>query len=123
MAWLQTQRLTVLVNLDLVVLFYFILFIFGMSAYIVCTEERKRDVNYVPNELKQKLQYRVQCVKERSYSTAPITSAINMHNMCTPTLTERGRAREGREAEKEREREQERDEKRRKRENTNTMYG
>ena len=74
-----------------------------MSAYIVCTEERKRDVNYVPNELKQKLQYRVQCVKERSYSTAPITFAINMHNMCTPTLTER-------------EREQERDEKRRKRE-------
>ena len=78
-----------------------------MSSYIVCTEERKRDVNYVPNELKQKLQYRAQCVKERSYSTAPITSAIYMHTICTPTFTER---------EREREREQERDEKRRKRE-------
>ncbi len=81
-----------------------------MSAYIVCTEERKRDVNYVPNELKQKLQYRAQCVKERSYSTTPITSAINMHNIYTPTFTEK------REREREREREQERDEKRRKRE-------
>ena len=82
-----------------------------MSAYIVCTEERKRDVNYVPNELKQKLQYRVQCVKERSYSTAPITSAINMHPIYTPTFTERDIHRK-----REREREHERDEKRRKRE-------
>ena len=80
-----------------------------MSAYIVCTEERKRDVNYVPNELKQKLQYRVQCVKERSYSTAPITSAINMHTIYTPTFTER-------DIHRKREREHERDEKRRKRE-------
>ena len=96
-----------------------------MSAYIVCTEERKRDVNYVPNELKQKLQYRAQCVKERSYSTTPITSAIYMHTICTPTFTERERERESkrgmRRGEREREREQERDEKRRKRENTNTM--
>ena len=98
-----------------------------MSASIECTDERKRDVNYARNDLKQQLQYRAQCVKERSYSTAPITSAINMHPIYTPTFTEREReregAREGREEEKEREREQERDEKRRKRENTNTMYG
>ena len=96
-----------------------------MSAYIVCTEERKRDVNYVPNELKQKLQYRAQCVKERSYSTAPITSAIYMHTICTPTFTERERERGSkrgmRRGEREREREQERDEKRRKREHTNIM--
>ena len=74
-----------------------------MSASIECTDERKRDVNYARNDLKQQLQYRAQCVKERSYSTAPITYAINMHTIYTPTFTER-------------EREQERDEKRRKRE-------
>jgi hypothetical protein len=47
-------------------------------------------------------------VKERSYSTAPITFAVYRHTIYTPTLTER-------------EREQERDEKRMKRENTNTV--
>ena len=97
-----------------------------MSASIVCTAERKRDVNYARNDLKQKLQYRAQCVKERSYSTAPITPAINTHTIYTPTLTERERAREResereREREPQRERERERDEKRRKRENANTM--
>ena len=96
-----------------------------MSASIVCTAERKRDVNYARNDLKQKLQYRAQCVKERSYSTAPITSAINMHTKYMPTFTEREREQERDEKrrKREREREQERDEKRRKRENTNTMYG
>jgi len=79
-----------------------------MSAYIVCTEERKRDVNYVPNELKQKLQYRAQCVKERSYSTTPITSAINMHNIYTPTFTERERERESKRGTRRGERERER---------------
>jgi hypothetical protein len=79
-----------------------------MSAYIVCTEERKRDVNYVPNELKQKLQYRAQCVKERSYSTAPITSAIYMHTICTPTFTERERERESKRGMRRGERERER---------------
>ncbi len=45
-------------------------------------------------------------MKERSYSTAPITSAVYRHTIYTPTLTER---------------ERERDEKRIKRENTNTV--
>ncbi len=88
------------------VLFYFLTI--GMSAYTVCTDERKRDVNRIRNDLKQKLQYRAQCVKERSYSTAPITSAVYRHTMYTSIFTER-------------EREQERGEKRRKRENANTV--
>ena len=79
-----------------------------MSAYTVCTDERKRDVNRIRNDLKQKLQYRAQCVKERSYSTAPITSAVYRHTIYTSIFTER-------------EREQERGEKRRKRENTNAV--
>jgi hypothetical protein len=98
-----------------------------MPAYIVRTDYFDNTVIDTHGDFTQKLQYRAQCVKERSYSTAPITSAINMHTMCTPTFTERERERESkrgmRRGEREREREQERDEKRRKRENTNTMYG
>ena len=77
-----------------------------MSASIECTDERKRDVNYARNDLKQQLQYRAQCVKERSYSTAPITYAINMHTIYTPTFTEREREskRGTRRGERERER-------------------
>jgi hypothetical protein len=62
-------------------------------------------------------------VKERSYSTAPITSAINMHTVHTNIhrKRERERERERDEKRRKREREQERDEKRRKRENTNTV--
>ncbi len=79
-----------------------------MPAYIVCTEERKKDVNYDPNELKQKLQYRAQCVKERSYSTAPITSALYMHTICTSTFTEREKERESKRGMRRGERERER---------------
>ena len=89
-----------------------------MSASIECTDERKRDVNYARNDLKQQLQYRAQCVKERSYSTAPITSAINMHPIYVHTNIHRKRERE-----REREREQERDEKRRKRERERAREG
>ncbi len=72
-----------------------------MSAYTVCTDERKRDVDHIRNDLKQKLQHRAHTlVKERSYSTAPMTSAVYRHTIYTPTLPEREREQE----EKERER-------------------
>ena len=103
-----TDRWTTLVSINSrIYLFYFL--ISGMSASIECTDERKRDVNYARNDLKQQLQYRAQCVKERSYSTAPITYAINMHTIYAhqhlqrERERERERAREGWEEKKERE--------------------
>ena len=68
-----------------------------MSAYIVCTDERKRDVNHVRNDLKQKLQYRAQCVKERWYSnrTDYLCSIQAYHIHINIHEQERERAREG----------------------------
>ena len=50
-----------------------------MPAYIVCTEWFDNTVIDTHGDFKQKLQYRAQCVKERSYSTAPSTSNAFTH--------------------------------------------
>lgn len=50
-----------------------------MPAYIVCTEWFDNTVIDTHGDFKQKLQYGAQCVKERSYSTAPSTSNAFTH--------------------------------------------
>ena len=82
-----------------------------MSASIVCTAERKRDVNYARNDLKQKLQYRAQCVKERQYSTTPINSCSHARYYMHAVFNSK----------REREKERETDEMKRKSENANAL--
>jgi hypothetical protein len=86
-----------------------------MPAYIVCTDYFDNTVIDTHGDFTQKLQYRAQCVKERSYSTAPLVLNRTehlysiLHTIYTHQHSqkererERERAREGWEEKKERE--------------------
>ena len=84
-------------------------FIFGMPAYIVCTDYFDNTVIDTHGDFTQKLQYRAQCVKERSYSTAPLVLNRTEHlYSILHTIYTHQHSQKERERERERERESKR---------------